>query len=378
MKRLRRIAIFPLVCLVMSSGLGIGPSWSVVGRPGSGLRQPAEACGSWEQPFSPNPLEEDLLHGVAVLSPTEAWAVGQAFTESRLSSALIARWNGNEWMQVATRLPANAVLEDVSAAASNDVWAVGWVSVTTSPFAAHWDGHAWSSVPVPNPGGETAQLLGVVAIASDDAWAVGWRSAKTMVQHWDGSAWTIVHSFNTKGVQVLNDVSASSPTDVWAVGWRGFDQRTYGLIQHWDGSRWSRVMSGGLRTNLQLTDVAAVSDSDAWAVGFTDEEGTDRTAVERWDGSTWHGADAPRVRGKLSGVAAGAPDDVWMAGFAEPENTLTEHWDGTSVEVFPSNGPGDNHLEAVDVLPSGEAWAAGWYYSDNGKRYTLTLHFVPC
>lgn len=85
-------------------------------------------------------------------------------------------------------------------------------------------------------------------------------------------------------------------------------------------------------------------------------------------------------RSALNGVGSTPDGDVWMAGFAPPaQQTLIEGWDGVSLTISPSSGRTDlNVLEAVDILPSGEAWAVGWYFSDSGPRFTETLHLVPC
>jgi hypothetical protein len=345
--------------------------------------------------FSPNPLDEDVLRGVAAVSATDAWAVGAAGSEDGPDRPLIERWDGVAWTDVVTSLPEDATLYDVAALAPDDVWAIGSrYPGTYSPFAAHWDGVSWSSVPVPNPGRPSAELLGVTALAPDDVWAVGWREGtvpaqnKTLVEHWDGSSWSVVPSRSPGVDQQLNEVSGSSATDVWAVG-RSLatiahhnEYQYHPLIEHWDGSRWSVVKSTESGSQIELMGVEAMSATDAWAVGFTGQgSGTGRAFFEHWNGSGWHLVDGPRpLYSELNAVAGGAPDNVWMAGFGPPAaETLVEHWDGASLTVAPSSGWSDEStLEAVDVLPSGEAWTAGWYYSDNGKRYTMTQHFVPC
>jgi hypothetical protein len=382
------------LCLGMWAGQALGPV--AIAQPATvGSHAGTGGCGSWTLVYSPNPLDEDTLHGVAAVSATDAWAVGHAFDEYGPDRPLIEHWDGAAWTEVATSLPESALLWDATALASDDAWAVG---VNTDsprfPFTAHWDGSTWSSVPVPNPGRSSAELLGVTALASDDVWAVGWREGpeagadRTLVEHWDGSSWSVVPSPSPGVGQQLNEVSGSSATDVWAVGWSlatiaSHNQYYYHpLIEHWDGSRWSVVKNSVSGSEIQLTGVAAMSATDAWAVGFTGlGSGSGQVFVERWDGSGWHPVEGPRPPySQLNAVAGGAPDDVWMAGFGPPEaETLVEHWDGASLTIVPSSGWSDeNTLEAVDVLPSGEAWTAGWYYSDNGKRYTMTQHFVPC
>jgi len=387
MRRIRRLSMTTSLCLVMWAGQALG--LPTIAQPATlGSHGGTGGCGSWTLVYSANPLDEDVLHGVTAVSATDAWAVGHAFDEYGPDRPLIEHWDGTAWTEVVTSLPVDAILYDAAALASDDVWVIGsrYVSNTRSPFAAHWDGVYWSSVPVPNPGRPSAELLGVTALAPNDVWAVGWREGaipgqdKTLIEHWNGSSWTVVPSPSTDLDQQLNEVSGTSATDVWAVGWRRAGKAP--LIQHWDGSRWSFVRSFRPKAEFQLAGVAAMSATDVWAVGFTGQgSGSGRVFVERWDGSGWHPVDGPRPPySQLNAVDGAAPDDVWMTGFGPPEaETHVEHWDGASLTVVPSSGWADeNTLEAVDALPSGEAWTAGWYYSDNGKRYTETQHFVPC
>jgi hypothetical protein len=330
--------------------------------------------------FSPNPLDEDLLHGVAAISANDAWAVGQAFTEGGPTQPVIERWNGAAWAEVPTSLPDEAILYDASAVAPDDLWAVG-SDFSGAAFSAHWDGSSWTAVPTaPLPQG--GYFLGVDALASDDVWAVGVHGfLRTLVEHWDGSSWTVMPSPNPDDLEELTGVSGTAATDVWAVGWHSKGQGNvdhHPLIEHWNGSRWSLVKSYRPGRQIQLTDVVSLSSTNAWAVGFTGFEGYGETFVERWNGSSWQLVHGPPQSYELNAVAAGSSDDIWMVGVQSSGQTLTEHWDGTSLEVVPSYGWGDDHLEAVDVLASGEAWAAGWYWSDVGRRFTETLHFVPC
>jgi hypothetical protein len=333
-------------------------------------------CGTWELVFSPNPFAEDLLHGVAAVSATDAWAVGYGFFEFGPNHGpIIEHWDGTRWTRIG--IPDDASLQDVDAVSSDDVWAVGFSAlVTTDPFAEHWDGSTWSAVPVPNPA-QNAELLSVHALATDDVWAVGWQSGpgietRTLTEHWDGSSWAVVPS-PSPGSDKLHGVSGTSSADVWAVG----ETSSFPLIEHWDGTRWSIVRSFRPDRESTLNGVAAISATDAWAVGFTGIT-PDRAFAEQWsaDGK-WHWPNQPRPHYQLQAVA-GSSDDVWMVGIAGIE-ALVEHWDGASFAVVPVDGWSDwSSLEAVDVLPSGEAWAVGWYYSDSGPRFTETMHLAPC
>ena len=61
-------------------------------------------------------------------------------------------------------------ISGVSAAAVNDVWAVGVHG--SGPMILHWDGEAWTAVTHPREFPNAGVLRGV-ATASGDAWSVG-------------------------------------------------------------------------------------------------------------------------------------------------------------------------------------------------------------
>src|SRR2546421_12545392 len=82
------------------------------------------ACGSWTIQPSPNLAGSNLLAGVAALSATDVWAVGQVAG-----------------------------------------------STGTSPLIEHNDGSAWSLVPAAVPPGHASWLTGVAGVAPDDVWA---------------------------------------------------------------------------------------------------------------------------------------------------------------------------------------------------------------
>src|SRR5207248_7564803 len=119
-------------------------------------------------------------------------------------------------------------LQGVAAVSSKNVWAVGFYMSSNGgwrqPLIEHWNGTAWSIVPIPNPSSDS-RLYGVAAVSSNDIWAVGYYwdddhiSIHTLVEHWDGTAWSIVPSPNpvSGDYSQLHGVAASG-TDVWAVG----------------------------------------------------------------------------------------------------------------------------------------------------------------
>jgi hypothetical protein len=75
----------------------------------------------------------------------------------------------------------NNFLGGVAAISPTDMWAVGNSQANLhSSFgngdqnlAEHWDGSAWTAVPFPQPGSDANDLTDVAAASSTDAWAVG-------------------------------------------------------------------------------------------------------------------------------------------------------------------------------------------------------------
>lgn len=131
---------------------------------------------------------EEAPHGyltaVTALSDQDVWAVG-------LGIAL--HWDGSTWaeLDIGTKSPAD--LHDVAGIAGRDVWGVGvrQVKDITHPLADHWNGTRWSVRRTPQVGDESA-LISVDPVSHDDVWAVGYSAPvhTPFTLHWDGAAWT--------------------------------------------------------------------------------------------------------------------------------------------------------------------------------------------
>ena len=79
-------------------------------------------------------------------------------------------------------------------------------------------------------------------------------------------------------------------------------------------------LGAGLLTKLR--GVAGAADNDVWAVGSV--SGTNQSLIEHWDGSSWSIVPSPNI-GELTAVTAVANDNVWTVG---PGGIL--HYDGSS------------------------------------------------
>ena len=212
--------------------------------------------------------------GVHALSPTNAWVVGStgSFAAER---ALIEHWDGRRW-RVVPQPGADldqSRLYTVTGTSSHDLWAVGryFAADTERTLTEHWDGYRWTIVPSPNPAGATlSALVAVSAAAPDDVWAVGsWVPDPAvrqigLVEHWDGRTWTVVQAVDQPGANsTLSDVLAFGPSDVYAIGLSG--------PQHWDGHRWSlQPVSSDPAFGTAYLGISGADPRSVWIAGFLD------------------------------------------------------------------------------------------------------------
>jgi hypothetical protein len=288
--------------------------WAVGSTDPSGDTLIAHWDGStWTQVASPSPGTSNYLYGVYAVSPTEAWAVGNADT-----NALILHWQGSSWTQVTS--PQSGVLYAIHGSSASDIWAVGEYTPSLNPQALvlHWNGNAWSQISAPTLGNNSA-LYAVRALTANDVWAVGasWTGSNysTVLLHWDGSSWSRVTSPIPGNVGTLHAVTALSASDVWAVGTTG-DQT---LTLHWNGQTWSQVSSPNPGSNGNvLYGVSGTRADDVWAVGEMDTASGPQTLVLHWDGGAWNGVSSPNPSSTVNalyGVTAISASDVWLVGY---------------------------------------------------------------
>lgn len=287
-------------------------------------------------------------------------------------------------------LPPSFTIQSLSAASADDIWGVGQSATsnggTSAAFAEHWNGSAWSIIPVKHAGnsdlayGRSEDLTSVDAISSDDVWAVGFyppvaaaspgpfsANDSTLVEHWNGTVWSIVPAPDATAGDNLNSVSGVTPNDVWAVGGATYVIPITGgtppisqpiaydapLVEHWNGSSWKIVAAPTL--GLDPHNPAALAKVKSLALTASPEN------VASAD---------------FTSVHAIAPDDVWAAGILSFANTsssayradetFTEHWNGSrwSVVAAPDVTVAETKSAAGDDLvavggSAGDVWAVG-------------------
>jgi hypothetical protein len=260
---------------------------------------------AWKIVAVPSPdTQLNELRGVAALSANDVWAVGfhaGALAESNIDT-LTLHWDGVSWTEVPSPnvLGVANQLFGVAAISTDDVWAVGYAGGT--PLALHWNGNTWSLDRLPVGAGLSSDWFNAVsAAASNDVWAVGigkgffTNQRFATIRHWDGSRWTekLCHALSSSNPPpdyegggpdtYLSGVAAAASDDVWAVGVRGSGP----MILHWDGSAWTTVTHPRAFPNsAALRSVATTTGGIAWSAGIEvkikDSEARWRTLIDRY------------------------------------------------------------------------------------------------
>ncbi len=117
---------------------------------------------------------------------------------------------------------------------------------------------------------------------------------------------------------------------------------------------------------------------DIWAVG---EQNLNQTVTEHWNGTTWALVPSPTIttnnaQDTLGGVAALSSGDVWAVGSVLENfittSTLALHWNGTSWQIVSSADRGSDVLSSVaGTKPGQPLWAVG--STTGGTPPTATL-----
>ena len=294
-----------------------------------------------------------FLYDVATTGASNAWAVGG--TDWFNPATLIYHWNGSSWTSQANpNPPAGGFFEGVAAASASDAWAVGQLGgggpgsgtgLSNRTLIEHWNGSSWAMVPSPATPGPAGSLSRVSVVGPDDAWAVGWTgngntTFDALAEHWNGTAWTGVPVPASVGGNVyLGAVAAISADDVWATGQTTGPGPTRNVILHWNGTSWKRfALPAGSATGI-LHGAAASSAGNVWAVGQTYNSAghcgpTCQSSTLHYNGCMWRRVPSPNPGNAylnlLWGVAIISPHDVWAVGSTNYASTLILHWNGTS------------------------------------------------
>ena len=168
-------------------------------------------------------------------------------------------------------------------------------------------------------------------------------------------------------------VSAASATEALAVGPNPTQAAVQGpFADHWNGTAWTgRQLPMPPGTTASLLGVADVAPGDGWAVGFSTNTSTDQdqTLIEHWNGTSWSIVPSPDPAGGSTGsdelwaIAAVSPTDIWAAGddFAGGGSIvpLFANYNGTSWTAVPPPADGAGFMLGLTAISANNVWAVG-------------------
>ncbi|PRQ05743.1 hypothetical protein ENSA5_00630 [Enhygromyxa salina] len=211
-------------------------------------------------------------------SPTELYAVG-----GNPERGAMIRFDGDAWSEQA--LPEGFPLANwvfgLPAEGGTTLWVAG-----NEGMAARRDvDGSWTTMDL----GTTGPLWGIWGTADSNMWAVGGSipGDEPILAHYDGSAWTMVPiPALDRELDALFKVWGTSSTQVFAVGHSG-------VILHYDGSEWTQQLAG---TASDLISLWGTGPNEIVAVG-----GRSNGVIARYDGQAWRSETIGMLPG-LNGV----------------------------------------------------------------------------
>jgi hypothetical protein len=196
--------------------------------------------------------------------------------------------------------------------------------------------------------------------------------------------WTIVSSPN-KGPSWVFGLSALAPDDAWAVG-NYYEHGYEPLAEHWDGASWTIIDTPDLPSDTVLSDVADASASEAWAVGTTNlGNHPTKTLILHWDGTAWEARSSPSPskdpfygENPLYGVAALPSGEAWAVGYRFTNGgyqALILHWNGSVWDVADVPKIAYRKLTSVVALGPNDVWAVGYDFTLSDGYQPAALHW---
>lgn len=338
-----------------------------------------------------NNASYSLLKGISAVSADDVWAVGYYRDNTNAFRTLAHHWDGSEWTEAAAPNASTAdnKLYAVAAVSHDTAWAVGTYSTTVAGpqkiLIERFDGAHWNIETSPNVGVGNSHLYGVSAPAANDAWAVGDYTdtngrLQALALHWDGSAWTQVPVPPIATYNSLEAVSAVSAADVWAVGYK-LSVGPVVYILHWDGTQWQAYPDQFVGIMYGIVAVAA---NDVWASGiYATDVQLPATQVLHWNGVSWANVPSPNGSDNLNylyGIDAVSAGDIWAVGYYRSDGgrdePLVERWNGANWTIVPTQylKPDFTTLYGVSAVASFDAWAVGSFAYAPESPYTAVMH----
>jgi hypothetical protein len=298
---------------------------------------------SWTEFPLPNVgSNQNSLLAVSDLPSGSTWAAGYFESANWVQQALVEHWDGSQWSVIPAANPGSGgdILYGVAALSDSNVWAVGDQRDSGGafhPLAEHWDGSSWSVVPVVDPPGGSGIFYAIDAVSSNSVYAVGQTGtsfpSQALVEHWNGKAWsqltspadstetlttlgltgsdsalTLVGDRETSTAPATTEVAAGAPASlalastpnngtgenflfgattaadgsVYAAGW--YNNTSLGahqsLIEHGVNGQWSiDTTPNPASGDTGFAGITAIPGGGLWAVGVSSGTGNFSTLI---------------------------------------------------------------------------------------------------
>ncbi|HYP97350.1 MAG TPA: hypothetical protein VER96_01665 [Polyangiaceae bacterium] len=292
------------------------------------------------------------------------------------ANSTLLHYDGNSWSPVPLMLGASIDFTSVHGTSAKDVWVVG-----LGRAALHYDGSAWFTLTPP-----TMDVFRSVWSSADDVWVLGDAS----LNHFDRKAWSTVPR-PAAGLQ--SAVLGHAPHEAWIGG-------PAGIIERWN----AMGQIGGTSVDAQtgtanFRNLWGQADSNAWAVG-------EKGLIAHWGNSDW--TIAPHLTDSNLNAAWGEGKSTWFVGdngtflefdgqdwFASPlaAHELKRLWGSSANDVWAAGSEfmhwNGDHWQSVARPDGGDVFALWgssatdvWAAGSNGlmlhwNGFTWELHESP-
>jgi hypothetical protein len=318
-------------------GNGHGPSFPVPRTDSSrhsrltgaiGLTPAPASTAAWQiNSVAGDPTAQVGFNSVAASGADNAWAAGLTNCDASCSTqtATVEQWNGRSWQPVT--LPDNNLggagqLPVIGTSSASNTWIFD-SDINNIGYGVHVTDSGATETPLPASGG--IQFSGAAVFSADDTWAFGiggdfnLATFSPYAAHFDGQAWTQLP------IPLFPEsVSAISGNSLWVLG-SPSALSIASEVAHWTGTGWSTVplptgASLGLPADetLEPFGILGLSPQDVWitaniSVGFGFGAGV---LLLHWNGISWHAVDVPQATSFFDAdMASDGEGGFWVSGY---------------------------------------------------------------
>jgi photosystem II stability/assembly factor-like uncharacterized protein len=228
----------------------------------------------WSTVRSPAKFKQNLL-GIAMLSPSDAWAVGY--------SGSILHYDGKQWIQVQS--PTTVDLRSIAMPSAQEGWAVG-----DSGTILHYHNGTWS---ITSPSPTNTTLDSISMLSTTEGWVVGRQGT---ILHYRDGIWESVHPvgyYRNPNVYQSVDffgVDMNSIRSGWIAGGQHFlIYSSEAWIESGNAINLSNGPYPGMPLNsLSLYSTATSPSGEGWAVGsMFSYKNADAGVILHYHGGKW-------------------------------------------------------------------------------------------